>query len=68
MVNPSNAEASFILSTRMQRFFENHLNPVILEIIDKLLLSTFRVHGFQSFIKFFTSFCIGKFSQKQLKG
>ena len=27
-VNPSNAEATFVQSTRMQRFFENHLDPV----------------------------------------
>ena len=31
--NPSNAKATFIQSTRMQRFFENHLNPVMLVFI-----------------------------------
>ena len=37
-----NAEATFLQSTRMQRFFENHLNPVMLVFIGELLLSTLR--------------------------
>ena len=32
-INPSNAEATFIKSPRMQRFFINHLNPVMLVFI-----------------------------------
>ena len=28
--NPSNAKVTFVQSTKMQRFFENHLNPVLL--------------------------------------
>ena len=32
-VNPSNAKAIFVQSTRRQRLFENHLNPVMLVFI-----------------------------------
>ena len=32
-INPSNAEDTFIQSMMMQRFFENHLNPVMLVFI-----------------------------------
>ena len=32
-VNPSDAEATFVKSTRMQNIFENQLNPVILVFI-----------------------------------
>ena len=32
-LNPSNAEATFVQSTGMQIFFENHLNPVMLVFI-----------------------------------
>ena len=31
--NPSNADATFIQSTRMQRFLKNHLNLIILVFI-----------------------------------
>ena len=31
--NPSNAEATFVQSTSTQRYFENHLNPVMLVFI-----------------------------------
>ena len=40
--NPSNAEAPFLQGTRMQRFLKKHLNPVMLVLIGKLLLSTLR--------------------------
>ena len=40
--NPSNAKATFIQSTRMQKIFEIHLNPVMLVFIGKLSLSTLR--------------------------
>ena len=33
MLNPSNAEATSIQSTSMQKIFENHLNPVMLVFI-----------------------------------
>ena len=36
-INPSNAEATFAV-----KFSENHLNPVMLVLIRKLLLSTLR--------------------------
>ena len=32
-LNRSNAEATYFQSTRMQRFFENHANPVMLVFI-----------------------------------
>ena len=37
---PSNAEATLVQSTRMQRFFINHLNPVMMVFIELLSLST----------------------------
>ena len=40
--NPSNDEVTFIPSTKMQRFFENQSNPVMLVFIGKLSLSTLR--------------------------
>ena len=40
--NPSNAEANIIQSTMAQRFFENHLNPVMLVSIRKLLPSSLK--------------------------
>ena len=50
-VNPSNAKATFVQSTQMQIFFENHPNPVVLVLIRKLSLSTLRrvpfLPGFQ---------------------
>ena len=39
--NPSNAEATFFQSI-MTLPFENHLNPVVLVLIEKLSLSTLR--------------------------
>ena len=52
-INPSNAKATFVQSTRTQRFLENHLNPVLLVFIGKLLLSTLRwvpmCQGFDNF-------------------
>ena len=41
-IDPSNAEATFIQSTKMQRFFENHLSSVVLVFIGKLLLRALR--------------------------
>ena len=32
-INPFNAVATFVQNTRMQRVFENHLNPVMLIFI-----------------------------------
>ena len=39
MFNPSNAKATLVQS---KEIFENHLNPVVLVFIGKLLLSTLR--------------------------
>ena len=33
LLRPSNAETTFIQSTRITKIFENHLNPVMLEFI-----------------------------------
>ena len=41
-ISPSNAEATFIQSTRTQRFFENSLNLVLLVFIGKLSLRALR--------------------------
>ena len=42
LINPSNAKATFVQSTRMQRFLKKHLNPVMLVFIGKLSLSSIR--------------------------
>ena len=50
-VNPSNAGATFVQSTRTQRF-ANHLNPVMLVFLESsrwVLLDEYHVPGFQSF-------------------
>ena len=40
--NPSNAKTAFVQSTRMQRFFGDRPNPVMLVFIGKLSLSILR--------------------------
>ena len=40
--NPFNAETTFVYGTKNSKYLENHLNPVMLVFIGKLLLSTFR--------------------------
>ena len=52
LFNPSNAEATFVQSSR---FFENHLNPVMLAFIGERSLTT-HVPVFASFFSFFSSF------------
>ena len=61
-------------STTLQRFFENHLNPVMLVIIGVALTDNHwialaeysqmgtNVPGFRSFFRFLASFCVGQIS------
>ena len=62
--NPYAAEATFVQRTRMQRFFENHRNPVMLVFIGKLSLSTLRwvpiCQGFSDFSGFLHHFVLAK--------
>ena len=60
--NPSNG-ATFVQSTRTQRFCDNHLNIVMLVFIGQLSLRT-HVLGFRSFFfkSCFPYFCIGQIS------
>ena len=66
--NPSNAEATFIQSTRI---FENHLNPVMLVFIGKLLLSTLRwvpiCHGFGHFSGVLLHFVLAKLATSGIR-
>ena len=63
-INPSNAEATFSQSTRMQRFFLNDPKPCHVGIHMKALAEYYRmsthVTGFQSFFRFFAYFCEGQ--------
>ena len=63
-LNPSNAEATLAQSTRMQKFFENHLNPVILVSNGWGLRSTLRwvpiCQGFNHFSVFLYHFILAK--------
>ena len=55
LVNPFNAEATFVRMTRMQRFLKKHLNLVMLVFIGCSQMST-HVPGFQIiFLGFFAS-------------
>ena len=68
--NPSNAKATFVQSTRMQRFL-NHLNPVMLVFIGLLLLSISDEYPYARVSIIFQLFCIifyGKISHQQHKG
>ena len=66
-IYPSNAEATFIQSTRT-----HNLNPVMFGIPWKGLTeySQMNTHlqGFQSFFMYFASFCIGQISHQKHKG
>ena len=42
MINPSDAEVSFVQCIKKAKHYENHLNPVMLVFIGKLSLSTLR--------------------------
>ena len=64
-INPSNAEATFVQSTRTQNLFENHLNPVILIFIGELLLKQvlsdkYPYARLAIIFRVFASFCIGQ--------
>ena len=71
-LNPSNAKATFVKSTRMQRFVEKtpkpcHVGIHWIALTEHSQMST-HMPGFQSFFGFFASFCIGKISHQQHKG
>ena len=63
-VNPSNAEATFIQSTRMQRFW--HVGIHWKALAEYSQMSTY-MPGFRSFFRFFASFCVDKISHQQHK-
>ena len=62
--NPSNAQATFAQSTRMQRFLKKHLNLVMLVFIGKLPLCNLRwvpmCQGFSHFSGFLLHFVLAK--------
>ena len=74
-INPSNAEATFVKAQGCRDFFEMHRNLVILvfntihwkALAESSQMST-HLPGFQSFVRFFASFCIGQISHQQHKG
>ena len=39
---PFNAETTFVQGTRIKKIFENHLNPLMLVSIGRVMLSTLR--------------------------
>ena len=63
VVNPSNAEATFVQSTRLQRFLTpskpRHVGIHKKALTDYSQMST-HVLGFQSLFSIFASFCIGQ--------
>ena len=70
--NPSNAEATFIQSTRTQTFKKKTSKPCLVGIhwialAEDSQVST-HVSGFQSLFNFFASFCIGQISHHQHRG
>ena len=67
-VNPSNAEATFVQSTRMQILLKScHVGIHWITLTEHSQMST-HLPGFQSFFSFFASFCIGKISHHQHNG
>ena len=65
--NPYNAKATFIQSKRTP-IFENKLNPIMLVLSNEYQQMSTHVPKFQSFFRFFASFCISQISQQQYKG
>ena len=71
--NPSDAEVTFVQSTKKLKNSENHLNPVVLVFIGKLSRSTVRwvpiCHGFSHFSAFCHHFMLTKLasSSKRVK-
>ena len=68
-VNPSNAKATFVQSTRMQRFFKpsnrpHHIGIHWIALAEYSQMSTY-VPWFHSFWVFFVSLCIGQISYQQ---
>ena len=69
--NPSNAEATFVQGTRMQRFWKPskhcHVGIHLKALAESSQMST-HISGFRLYFKFLASFCIGQISQWQHKG
>ena len=67
-INPSNAEANFFQRIKDAK---KHLNPVMLELIGQLLLSTisdeYPYARVSVIFQVFASFCIGQISHQQHK-
>ena len=62
--NSSNAEATFVQSTRMQRFKPCHVGIHWIALTEYSQMST-HLLGFRSFFRVFASFCIDRFSHPQ---
>ena len=72
VLNSSNAEATFVQSTRTQNIFKKPSKPCLAGIHWKALneYSQMSTHlpRFQAFSGMFASFCIGQSSHQQCKG
>ena len=64
---PSNVEAAFIRSTKTQRFLKTNVVIHCITLAEYSKMNT-HVPGFQSFFKFYASFCIVQISHQQHKG
>ena len=71
MVNPSNAEATFVQSSRMQIFLKPskpcHVGIHLIALTEDSQMST-HMPWFQSSLSFFASVCKGKLSHQKHKG
>ena len=72
ILNPSDAKATFVHSTRTQKIFEKPSRPCHVGIhwinpAKHSQMSTY-MPGFRSFFSFFASFCVGKIGHQQHKG
>ena len=71
IINPLDAEITFVQCTKKQNIIKNHLNPIILVFIWKLSLSTLRLvpicKGFSHFSAFFHHFMLTKLGTSSLR-
>ena len=58
LYNPSNAEGTFVQSTKMERFLKKHLNPVMFVTLAEYSQMSAHLPGFQSFFRSFALSCI----------
>ena len=68
-LNPPNPEVTICPKHNGSKVFENHSNIGIhrIALAENSRMST-HMPGFQSFLRYFASFCIGQISHQQLKG